>query len=215
MTPGHAQATEHLWGISKQDVARKPRYSLAGVMNALRESLEKRATPELCKSLIGECHRYAALFYEEDAKVFGDDGIDRKPQCAAAFCSLQPHLYKTGKAGQNARAAPTRQCSGPCGHHYHQECVLGMEGQWPKFEPKCHCGCGDPDNNRDDSDASRFNSDDDDIVDLTVNGRQGDSVEEARLKAARKRVEQLLSGRFQLTMAKTGGDKSNFSSAAR
>ena len=84
MTPGHAQATEHLWGISKQDVARKPRYSLAGVMNALRESLEKRATPELCKSLIGECHRYAALFYEEDAKVFGDDGIDRKPQCAAA-----------------------------------------------------------------------------------------------------------------------------------
>jgi hypothetical protein len=185
-------------------------------MNALRESLETRATPQLCKNLIGECHRYAALFYEEDAKVFGADGVDQMPQCAAAFCSLQPHLYRTGKAGQTARALPTRQCSGPCGHHYHQECVLGMEGLWPEAGTKCQCGCGDPTSNRDDSDASRDNSDDDDaITDLTVNGRQGDSVEEARLKAARKRVEQLLSGRFQLPKAKTGGDKSNFSSAAR
>ena len=210
------QATEHLWGISKGDVARKPQFSLAGVIDAVQKSLTQRCTPVLCKSLIDECRRFEHLFYEADLQVFGPAGHDQEDACGLACCALAPLMPRSGKQGEMARKEAKRKCQGPCGFWYHKQCALRGGGAWEEVATTCLCGCADAGGG---SDEGESESEDDDADDTTLaeeaRARKKQATLQRQLEAFKSRLAPILAGRQNFNQGGSGGNKGKMSSSSR
>ena len=221
------QATEHLWGIIKNMVAREPRYNLKEVIVALRQALVDVCTPKLCASLVNECRRFQHVFYKADVLVYGPGGEDEVHSCASSCCPHAVFMARSGPRGEAARAAPLFQCKGPCGFYYHEQCAMNDDrGVWNTNDRTCHCGCADGGDDgsvdgESDDETAPVESEDDEITDLTVDyddDRHSKRVQ-AEVSAYNRALRLKLSGRDDRVQAmaggKSGGATSNFNSSHR
>lgn len=214
------QATEHLWGIIKNHIARKPRYNLKEVIKALHAALEEKCTPALCKSLVDECRRFEQVFYQADLPVFGPGGSNEIHTCGSACCAHAPFLARAGPRGERARADELRKCGGDCGFYFHKQCALsGGGGLWEQDSKTCLCGCSaGPGSGESEDDTVEEEEDEDEIEDLTnpvYEQRRKEQIEK-EITGFQQMLQRQLEGRDDVikkaAQGRSGGDSKNLRS---